>query len=71
MPTSRVEIGGNLDANDLSAAQRYPQLFGSTFTFPLPAGENWQDARTYNFSTSIKAYDSSGSRTSSPTTSPR
>lgn len=60
MPTSRVEIGGNLDANDLSAAQRYPQLFGSTFTFPLPAGENWQDARTYNFSTSIKAYDSLG-----------
>ncbi len=38
MPTSRVEIGGNLDANDLSAAERYPQLFGSTFTFPLALG---------------------------------
>ena len=60
MPTSRVEIGGNLDANDLSAAERYPQLFGSTFTLPLPSGENWQDARTYNYSTSIKAYDSLG-----------
>ncbi|HHW78341.1 MAG TPA: flagellar hook protein FlgE [Xanthomonadaceae bacterium] len=60
MPTSRVEIGGNLDANALSAGEKYPQLFGDEFAFPLASAQNWQDARTYNYSTSIKAYDSLG-----------
>lgn len=60
MPTTRVEIGGNLDANDLSASEKYPQLLDADFMFPRPANQSWQDARTYNYSTSIEAYDSLG-----------
>ena len=45
--------------NDLSAAQRYPQLFGSTFTFPLLWRELAGRAPTIS-RPSIKAYDSLG-----------
>ncbi len=58
--TSRVNIGGNMDANALSPAEAYPQLFAPTDTFPLPSASDWRDARSYNYSTSIEAFDSLG-----------
>ncbi|MDX9884910.1 flagellar hook protein FlgE [Thauera sp.] len=60
--TNLVEVGGNLDANALSPEETYPSLPGNTFPRPLgdPATNEWRDARTYNFSTSIEAFDSLG-----------
>ncbi len=60
--TSKINIGGNMDANSLSPAQAYPQLFGSTYTFPLPLTTDgaWKDARSYSYSTSIEVFDSLG-----------
>lgn len=62
--TSRVDIGGNLDANALSPAETFPQLLGPGYTFPSPKtspdDEAWRDTRTYNYSTSIEAFDSLG-----------
>ncbi len=58
--TSKVNIGGNMDANALSPAETYPQLFGSNYTFPLPETSDWRDARSYNYSTSIEVFDSLG-----------
>ncbi len=55
--TSNVVVGGNLDANDESPSIKYPTLPA----FPgLEANDAWKDARTYNYSTSIKSYDSLG-----------
>lgn len=62
--TGRVDIGGNLDANALSPAEAFPTLLGDDFTFPRPLGDPpsdaWRDTRTYNYSTSIEAFDSLG-----------
>ena len=62
--TSRIDVGGNLDANSLSPAEAYSALLGNTFEFPrplgVPASDAWRDARTYNFSTSIEVFDSLG-----------
>ncbi len=62
--TGRVDIGGNLDANALSPAEAFPTLLGEDYTFPSPLGdpptEAWRDTRTYNYSTSIEAFDSLG-----------
>ncbi len=62
--TSRIDVGGNLDANSLSPAEAYPALLPSNFQFPQPLGtppsDDWRDARTYNFSTSIEVFDSLG-----------
>ncbi|MHB8786282.1 MAG: flagellar hook protein FlgE [Thauera sp.] len=62
--TSRIDVGGNLDANSLSPAETYSALLGNTFEFPQPLGvppsDVWRDARTYNFSTSIEVFDSLG-----------
>jgi flagellar hook protein FlgE len=59
--TDRITIGGNLDANSLTPYQLYPSVFegDADKRFPLD-GENWRDARTYNFSTSIEVFDSLG-----------
>jgi len=59
--TSKIEIGGNLDANSLTPYQMYPQAFAGDADkrFPLD-GADWRDARTYNFSTSIEVFDSLG-----------
>lgn len=60
--TNLVEVGGNLDANALSPEEAYPSLPGNTFPRPLgePPTDDWRDARTYNFSTSIEAFDNLG-----------
>ena len=62
--TTRVDIGGNLDANALSPAQAFESLLTSSFEFPRPqtdpTDEAWRDTRTYNYSTSIEAFDSLG-----------
>ena len=59
--TNLITIGGNLDANSLSPAEMYPTVFegDSDRRFPLD-GDNWRDARSYNFSTSIEVFDSLG-----------
>lgn len=59
--TDTITIGGNLDANSLSPAEMYPSVFEGDFDdrFPLD-GDNWRDARSYNFSTSIEVFDSLG-----------
>ena len=60
--TTKVTIGGNMDANALSAAEAYPTLPNPRFPRPLgnPASDEWRDTRTYNYSTSIEAFDSLG-----------
>ncbi len=60
--TSKINIGGNMDANSLPPAEAYPQLFAPTYTFPLPSTPEgaWKDARSYNYSTSIEVFDSLG-----------
>ncbi len=60
--TTKVEIGGNLDANALSPAEAYPTLPNPDFPRPLgvPPSDEWRDSRTYNYSTSIEAFDSLG-----------
>ncbi|MGD9869639.1 MAG: flagellar hook protein FlgE [Thauera sp.] len=59
--TDTITIGGNLDANSLSPKEAYPSVFegDADGLFPLD-GDNWRDARTYNFSTSIEVFDSLG-----------
>ena len=59
--TDLITIGGNLDANSLSPKEAYPSVFegDADGRFPLD-GDNWRDARTYNFSTSIEVFDSLG-----------
>jgi flagellar hook protein FlgE len=59
--TDQIAIGGNLDANSLSPKEAYPSVFegDADGLFPLD-GDNWRDARTYNFSTSIEVFDSLG-----------
>ena len=59
--TDKITLGGNLDANSLSPAEMYPSVFAgeSDLLFPLD-GDNWRDARSYNFSTSIEVFDSLG-----------
>lgn len=59
--TDKISIGGNLDANSLSPKEAYPSVFegDADGLFPLD-GDNWRDARTYNFSTSIEVFDSLG-----------
>ncbi|HAF53974.1 MAG TPA: flagellar hook protein FlgE [Thauera sp.] len=59
--TDTITIGGNLDANSLSPAEMYPSVFegDADGLFPLD-GDNWRDARSYNFSTSIEVFDSLG-----------
>lgn len=61
-PTNLVDVGGNLDANAVSPEETYPSLPGNTFPRPLgtPPTDEWRDARTYNFSTSIETFDSLG-----------
>ena len=60
--TTRVTIGGNLDANALSPEQAYPTLADAQFPRALgePPTDDWRDTRTYNYSTSIEAFDSLG-----------
>ncbi len=58
--TSKVIIGGNMDANALSPAETYPQVFAPDYTFPLPEVSDWRDARSYSYSTSIEVFDSLG-----------
>lgn len=60
--TTRVTIGGNMDANALSPAEAYPTLPDAQFPRLLgdPPTEDWRDTRTYNYSTSIEAFDSLG-----------
>lgn len=59
--TDKITIGGNLDANSRSPYEMYPAAFAgdSDKRFPLD-GDNWRDARTYNFATSIEVFDSLG-----------
>ena len=54
VPTSKVTVAGNLDAEALSPQEAYPQLD------PFPTATDWRDARTYNYSTSIQGFDSLG-----------
>ena len=59
--TDKITIGGNLDANSRSPYEMYPAAFAGDDDkrFPLD-GDNWRDARTYNFATSIEVFDSLG-----------
>ena len=60
--TTRVTIGGNMDANALSPEEAYPTLPDPQFPRALtdPPTDDWRDTRTYNYSTSIEAFDSLG-----------